>query len=139
MKRSDFNECNRAQEFIRDFEFGGGELQSLALMGRACFSTISTPPLGRSGGMPLQKNLKIDALRLILRHSGGTYSHSKVISTCTEYSRVMLKFSCENSWEGKIALGGGGISQVSPPLPPLPLYEPLMPVMLSLHHLPPPG
>ena len=32
----------------------------------------------------------------------ATYSHSKVISTCTEHSRVMLNFGCKNSW------GGGG-------------------------------
>ena len=68
----------------------------------------------------------IDALRLILRHSGGTYSHSKVISTCTEYSRVMLKFGCENSWGG----GGGGGNSFGGDIPGLPpLYEPLLPLI----------
>ena len=42
-----------------------------------------------------------EALRLILRHSGGIYSHSKVSNTCTERSGVMLKFGCENSWGGE--------------------------------------
>ena len=50
---------------------------------------------------------KIEALRLILRHSGGTYSHSKVSSTCTEHSRVMLKFGC-GRW------GGGGYLCMDP-------------------------
>ena len=47
---------------------------------------------------------KIEALRLILRHSGG---NSKVSSTYTEHSRVMLKFGC-GRW------GGGGISLYGP-------------------------
>ena len=47
------------QCFIQDFEVGGGVgFQSLALTWRACFSTSL-----------------LDALRLILRHSGGTYGH----------------------------------------------------------------
>ena len=81
----------------------------MALTWRECFSTPPPPP---------PENL--DALRLIVRHYGGTYSHSKTISTCTEHSRVMLKFDCENSWGGIVL---GGISQVSPPPPPP--HEPL--------------
>ena len=102
------------QGFIQDFEFGGGgELQSLALTWRACFST---PPLGGSGGMPPKKMFeKIEALRLILRHSGGTFSH-KESSICTEHSGVMLKFGYENSW-------GEDIPGLPPPPPPP--YEPL--------------
>ena len=48
--------------------------------------------------------------------------HSKVISTCTEYSRVMLKFGCENFFGGG---GGGGGGGYPTPSPPPPLHEPL--------------
>ena len=41
------------------------------------------PTMGVLGYAP-RHFWKTDALRFILRHSGGTYSHAKVISTCTE-------------------------------------------------------
>ena len=54
-----------SQGYIQDFEVGGGgEFQSLALTWRMCFN------MSLLGG---SECLKIDTLRLILRHSGGTY------------------------------------------------------------------
>ena len=80
-----------------------GETPKFGIDGHA----LAQPPLGGLGACPPQKILEkktVEALRLILRHSGGTYSHSKVSSICTEHTGVMLKFGCENSWGG-----GGGL------------------------------
>ena len=86
----------------------GGELLSLALTWRACFST---PPLGGSGGMPPKKIWKnrsseIGILEVLLA--------IKKSSICTEHSGVMLKFGYENSW-------GEDILGLPPPPPPPPL------------------
>ena len=60
------------QGLIQGFEFWEGGLQSSVLTWRGC---IAYNYQGESGGMlPQIYFLKLDALRLILRHSGGTSS-----------------------------------------------------------------
>ena len=66
--------CVSVQGFIQDFEFWeGGEVQNSVLPWRGCIAHNNLGGVGLGACSPRFKKY-IDALGLILRHSGGTSS-----------------------------------------------------------------